>query len=368
MKSLPSPWKRIAIFVPVLCLGSLLVIACAVLLVSYVDRTSTADRGAETTIAALATENVHLAAQLTRQATPATTAWPALTTPGATPTRTPRPTPAPTETPQPTSTPTDTPQPTPTPTSTSQPASRPTSTPAGPPQVLSFTASPDPVERGGTVTLSWHATRATSVGITRLSEEGDIFLETEALGLPASGSIALQVPCHYVESVKYYLGARDANGVLHKAYVTVGVICRYDEYIAPRCPLTQDTIWAAYEPFERGHMVWRSDTREIYVLYADGSYETFEDTWHEGDPVDIPGTPPPGLHAPVRGFGNLYAHQPRVREGLGWATAPEAGYNMEVETIRGGSGRYPAISTYFTLPDSRVVNLYPFTSTWEIIP
>jgi hypothetical protein len=240
--------------------------------------------------------------------------------------------------------------------------------PNGPLQSLSFTASPDPVERGGTVTLTWNAPRTTSVGITRLSAEGDIFLETEALDLPASGSIALQVPEEYTESVKYYLGARDANGVLHKAYVTIGIICRYDEYIAPRCPLTQDAIWAAYEPFERGHMVWRSDTREIYVLYADGSYETFEDTWHEGDPVDIPGTPPPGLHAPVRGFGNLYAHRSRVREGLGWATAPEAGYTMGVETIRGGSGRYPATSVYFTLPDGHVVNLYPFTSTWEIIP
>jgi hypothetical protein len=357
MKRLQSPWKWIAIFVTVLCLGSLLVIACAVLLLTYVDRTSTADRGAEATFAALAAENVRLAAQLTR-----------LTTPGATTTCTLQPTPAPTETPQPTSTSTDTPQPTPTPTSTAQPASRPTSTPAGLPLVLSFTASPDPVGRGGAVTLSWNAPRATSVGITRLSEEGDVFLETEALGLPASGSIALQVPDDYVEFVKYYLGARDANGVLHRAYVTVGVICRYDAYIAPRCPLTQATIWAAYEPFERGHMVWRSDTREIYLLYGDGSYETYEDTWLEGDSVDIPGSPPPGLHAPVRGFGNLYAHQPRVRAGLGWATALEAGYTMHVEIIRGGSGRYPGTSVYFTLPDNHVVNLYPFTSTWQIMP
>jgi len=70
----------------------------------------------------------------------------------------------------------------------------------------------------------------------------------------------------------------------------------------------------------------------------------------------------------VRGFGNLYAQQPHIRERLGWATAPEAGYTMLVETIRGGSGRYPGRSIYFTLPDYHVVNLYPFTSTWQIIP
>ena len=204
--------------------------------------------------------------------------------------------------------------------------------------------------------------------LNHIDSEGDIFLMPEALGLPASGAITLQVPDDYVEHVKYYLGARDPNGVLHKAYVTVGIICRYDEYIAPRCPLTQDYVWAAYEPFEEGYMVWRSDTREIYVLYTDGRYESYEDTWNEGDPVDIPGAPPPGLHAPVRGFGNLYAHQPHVREGLGWATALEAGYTMHVETIRGGSGRYPGRSIYFTLPNNHVVNLYPFTSTWQIVP
>ena len=218
------------------------------------------------------------------------------------------------------------------------------------------------------VTLAWNAPGAASVGITRLSEEGDIFLATEALDLPARGSITLQVPEDYVESVKYYLGARDANGTLDQAYVTVGIICPYDAYIAPRCPLTHDRVWAAYEPFERGHMVWREDTRKIYVLYENGSYESYEDTWQEGDPVNIPGTPSPGLLAPVRGFGDLYASYPHLQEQLGWATTTEAGYAMTVETIPGGSGRCPGTSTFFTLPDNRVINLYPFSSTWQFFP
>ncbi len=184
--------------------------------------------------------------------------------------------------------------------------------------ITSFTASPDPVERGGTVTLTWNASNATSVGITRVSPEG-IFLASEALNLPANGSIALPVPEEYVTSITYYLGARDANGVTRGAYLTVGVICRYEDHIAIKCPLTHDYVWAAYEPFEGGHMVWRSDTRQIYVLYDDATYETYEDTWNEGDPIDIEGTPPPGLSSPVRGFGKLWASQPGVREKLGWA-------------------------------------------------
>jgi len=196
-----------------------------------------------------------------------------------------------------TTAPTDTPRPRPTATAppTPVPTTPPTHTPLAPLQILSFTARPDPVERGGMVTLAWDAPGAASVGITRLSEQGDIFLATEALDLPARGSITLRVPEDYVESIKYYLGARDAHGTLDQAYVTVGIICRYDEHIAPRCPLTREHVGAAYEPFERGHMIWRDDTREIYVLYEDGSYESYEDTWQEGDPVNIPVPFPPCL-------------------------------------------------------------------------
>jgi hypothetical protein len=240
--------------------------------------------------------------------------------------------------------------------------------------IVSFSASPDPLERGGTVTLSWNAPGAMSVGITRLSPDGDIFLVTEASNLPASGSLALPVPEEYTDYVSYYLGARDAKQVLRGAYATARILCPFDDHLAPECPLTHDYVWAAYQPFERGQMVWREDSREIYVLVDpegsanDGNYATFEDTWKEGDPVNLPGTPPAGLYAPVRGFGNLWANQPQVRAKLGWATAEEAGYTMLVETIRGGSGRYPAKSSYFTLPDGRVVILYPFSSSWQVVP
>lgn len=266
--------------------------------------------------------------------------------------------------------PTNTPRPRPTGTVIPTPThtAAPTDTPLTPVQTPSVIASPDPVERGGTVTVSWNAPGASSVGITRMSEEGDIFLETEALDLPAKGSITLQVPEDYIESVKYTLGARDAEGTLRHAYVTVGIICPYGAHIAPRCPLAQDSVWAAHQPFERGQMVWRSDTREIYVLFDNRTYEVYQDTWLEGDPINLPATPPPALFAPERGFGNLYANQPHLQESLGWATAAEVGYTMMVETIPGGSGRYRASSTFFALPDGRVISLYPFSSTWQFFP
>ena len=234
--------------------------------------------------------------------------------------------------------------------------------------IASFTAGPDPVQRGGTVALTWDAPNAHSAGITRLSTDGATFLTTEAFEFGEVGSIAIPVPEEYTTSVTYYLGARDASGVLRKAYVTVGIICPYDEHMAPRCPVTRDYVWAAYQPFERGHMVWRSGTGEIWVLYDDGRYETHLDTWSEGQPVDIPEAPPEGLVAPVRGFGKLWTSQPEIRSMLGWATAPESGYTTLIESVRGGSGRYPGRNHYFMLPDDRVVLLYSFTSSWETLP
>jgi hypothetical protein len=227
----------------------------------------------------------------------------------------------------------------------------------------SFSASPDPVERGGTVSLAWNAPNADSVGITRLSPERT-FLPTEAPGLPASGSIGLQVPEDYATSITYHLGARDANGVMLGRYVTVGVICPYEEYLALNCPLTREYVMAAYEAFEGGRMVWRADTREIHVLYNDGSYETYEDTWNEGEPIGIEETPPQGLLSPTRGFGELWANQPGIRDRLGWATAGEIGYTTLIETARTSFGRYPATDTFLTLPDNRVVQLSGRFPNW----
>jgi hypothetical protein len=235
-------------------------------------------------------------------------------------------------------------------------------------EIASFSAEPDPIERSGEVTLSWSAPKAVSLGITRLSEEGGIFLVTEALDLPAQGSITLQVPDNYVTQVIYYLGARDANGVLRKAYVTVGIRCPYADYLAPQCPLTRETIWAAYEPFEHGHMVWRSDRREIWALYDGGYYEPYDDTYQEGQPSDIEEVPPHGLFAPVRGFGKVWATLPWVRARLGWATGPESGYDMLIETLRVGYGRYPGTVHYFRLPDDTVVHLTVSWSQWEVLP
>jgi hypothetical protein len=100
-------------------------------------------------------------------------------------------------------------------------------------------------------------------------------------------------------------------------------------------PFNQEmAVETAYQPFEHGSMLWISRTtyvpeKLIYVFFDDGTFQQFNDTWAEGQPVSGGETPPRGLYEPVRGFGKVWREGTgaRVRERLGWATGPETGGN-----------------------------------------
>jgi len=82
------------------------------------------------------------------------------------------------------------------------------------------------------------------------------------------------------------------------------------------------------QPFERGAMYWRSDTRQIYALANSGQFWQVADSWTEGMPADDPGlSAPGGLLQPVRGFGLAWRLNQAIREALGWGTLPEAQYS-----------------------------------------
>jgi hypothetical protein len=71
-------------------------------------------------------------------------------------------------------------------------------------------------------------------------------------------------------------------------------------------------------------MIWASGP--IYVLYSDGRYQRFDDTFVAGvDPVSTFLSPPPGLLEPVRGFGKIWRNYPDVRTQIGWGSAGEVG-------------------------------------------
>lgn len=96
-----------------------------------------------------------------------------------------------------------------------------------------------------------------------------------------------------------------------------------------------EVIWAAHEPFERGSMLWRSDTNLAYVFYDGGRWSPVNASWDGSEPPSR-GEPPSGLVAPERGFGWAWATSDELFSGLGWALAGEKGFCAEVQEFERG--------------------------------
>lgn len=109
------------------------------------------------------------------------------------------------------------------------------------------------------------------------------------------------------------------------------------------CPVEiEKNTWSAEETFIGGYMFWRGDLRLIYALYNDGTWQSFIDTWTEGqlewDPSIVP---PSGYFQPKRGFGKVWREQlvqpgVLVRDKLSWATTEERGLNASWQAYTGG--------------------------------
>ncbi len=128
------------------------------------------------------------------------------------------------------------------------------------------------------------------------------------------------------------------------------------------CPTAATSIvWAAYERFERGAMLWRSDTNLTYILYGDGTWGPSNETW-DGREVPWRGDPPAGLFRPERGFGYVWGARDDVFTRLGWATMPEKGFCAAIQPFEQGFTLASAVVESCT-PD----NLYNsvFDADWR---
>jgi hypothetical protein len=130
---------------------------------------------------------------------------------------------------------------------------------------------------------------------------------------------------------------------------------------AAECASTVLNSWTVMQPFEGGLMVWTQEGGLTYVLVDDGSpfkpYAVLLDT--VGIPMPEPDpaiAPPPDLTQPVLGLAKfwrgLVPGSEWVRDSLGWATAPEAGYSAlwQCNDTEGNTAR-----CYFTGPQDEII-------------
>lgn len=222
------------------------------------------------------------------------------------------------------------------------PAPQPTLPPTAPPvtpQILAFNANPNTVTPGQSVTLNWEVQGVQGVLIevnnAATTPEPEVILSN--LGL--SGVTTFTVPADYrgVGFTIYGLNFGTDGSVQKVIGSTV--------FVAVNAPTTSTTVYAAYQPYDGGFMIWRSDSGDIFVFYNFGAVSTYPVSYYGSfpeNPVTLP--TPPGKVRPISGFGRVWGSQPYFQAQLGWAVAPEQGYTMTIENLSDGRTR-------FTLPN-----------------
>jgi LysM repeat protein len=194
------------------------------------------------------------------------------------------------------------------------------------------------LQAGSIVTISWpNAEQLGAVEVKfRLSPPGTnsapIIIGTD-INTVDGVSIQWTVPAGgtqgYLESTAEILGGR----VVDQTQTPLPIL-------ASRFPIPTSTpiamISVIYQPFERGYMFARRDTRKVYVLYNTGFWEYFDDTW-EGEPI-YPSMPEDGSIPCVNSFrpyGALgkvwWTHNPILPTRLGCGTAPQTEYTSSWE-------------------------------------
>lgn len=249
----------------------------------------------------------------------------------------------------------------------------PPATPTPTLEIQSFAVDVEELEAGKRLTFRWQAVGGTSARI--FSGTAHRFIPWWEV--PLSGTLTVELQATVYPNPPVWLVVSDDTGNEVRESVIVPWTCDEEYFFSPppdACPSgAVQSIQAAEQVFQHGRMIWLEQVRSgsymygpmIYVLYDDGFFDRFEDTWMANEPDSDPSIlAPPGLSQPIRGFGKVWRVHPNVRERLGWGLAPETGYRANWQwQARESIPSAPFVST----SDNRVVHLFGEVSgSWTI--
>jgi hypothetical protein len=232
--------------------------------------------------------------------------------------------------------PTETPTETPAVQPTSPPPPTATPEPAAELAILSFTVDVEDLAVGKRLTFNWQTTGA----VRAMIWSGTAHRFPPAWEVSPNGTHVAELTTTYYSNPMMTLVAYDSADNQVSQAVQVEWPCTYTYFFETSftaCPLYEaSNTWAAEQAFEHGRMIWLEEIsgedfvlqKVLLVFFADGKYAQFQDTWTEGEPENDPSlTPPDGKYQPIRGFGKVWRENESVRNGLGWALAPEQGFD-----------------------------------------
>ncbi len=211
------------------------------------------------------------------------------------------------------------------------------------PSISSFLANPRTVPNQTGVTLSWAAEGLEAyVYPCPADTDLDCARPFDATPVPMAGAITLRGFTYATRYMRFRLevvGSRTSE----VRDIAVRITCS-ERWIAPvnipeRCAeQAAQPVFAAWQPFEGGVMLWFADTEEIYVLVNEGRrVQVYSDPETAQPPAAL--TPPANRVVPVSGFGEIWQMLGGADSSLGWALADEIGFD---------SARQPAGQRSFT--------------------
>jgi hypothetical protein len=270
-------------------------------------------------------------------------------------------------------------------------------------KLIAFTAAPDTIDQGGEVMLTWSVRGIEAVAIEQYYGYKTAY-DVRYADLPPSGTLTVRLsnsqPKSYAPSVPYLYGAtfllvpNNGSGWYSDTGIfgstSVSMRCPYDGfffgveedsggYIMDFCPLAPaQQVDALYQPFEKGFIIWRGDTRESYAFSTltgdtEGSAIRYSSEAYAEDAfADVPVPPqyaseiPFGFYQPVGDIGHVWKDA-RWLLSLGWAKAEATPYTATVQDSYAGS--FGSLIAYMTLPDGRIIRYYndntvPF---WNVV-
>lgn len=117
------------------------------------------------------------------------------------------------------------------------------------------------------------------------------------------------------------------------------------------CPTTPEQGFSgAQQWFHSGFAVANDTNGTIYVMYNNGTWQQFQNTWVPGDPVYNPGLyPPPGWCQPEYGIGKVWRNQDNVSQKLGWGKAPQQATTGSTQQYQGGMMLWTSASGVWVL-------------------
>jgi hypothetical protein len=205
-------------------------------------------------------------------------------------------------------------------------------------QIAAFRVEPAEIEPGDVVTLSWAArgTQATICPSARYA----LFTPDDCWLVPLSGTTTFTTPLEtggnraldFLLTVDAMVEQRSVTLQCHTYWFFS------DKPQSGICPLEAIRSYATAQRFEHGTMIWIEELGRyvilVEVLPAGDAF--WKKVAHAQDPLEIVRdtaasiAAPDGLYAPTEGLGLVWrgdvSGSPGFRDTLGWALAPEFGY------------------------------------------